>query len=196
MDAPAAMGGYGSPHGGVARAARPAQQKGRNTGALGGMLKAARGRRLQPADLAHDAGEAAMAQAFLQHQRHRQRRLHMQHTVRVQAGAGQGRGVEISLFHGPEDGPRETRQNTGRHQPGGAALRFASPGIGHFMQAAEAQPAARQMAVHHVDTERQNGVRSLRAGMAFQPGDFRFYMFNILKRLSHVQIMPARRTGT
>lgn len=185
MDAPTAMGGDGSTHGRVAHAARPAQQKGRNAGHFGGMLQAARGRRFQPADLAHDAREAAMAQAFLQHERHRERCHHMQHAVRVQAGPGQGRGEEIGLLHGPEHGARETRQDAGRHQPGGTGLDFSGPGIGHFMQAAEAQPAPRQMAVHHVDTERQNGVRSLCPGTAFQPGDLSPDTFNVLKRLSH-----------
>jgi hypothetical protein len=68
-------------------------------------------------------------------------------------------------------------------------MRLPASGIGYFVQSAEAQAAPRQMAVHHVDTERQNGVRGLRAGVAFQPGDLRPYMFNVLKRLSHVQVV-------
>jgi hypothetical protein len=83
VDTPAGMGGDGRTHRRIARAARPAQQDCRNAGDLGGMLQAARGGRLQPGDLAHDAGEAAMAQAFLEHERHRKRCLDMQNAIGV-----------------------------------------------------------------------------------------------------------------
>jgi len=95
------MGRDGGAERRIARLSWPAQQDRWNAGDLRRMLEAAGGCWLQPRDFAHDAREAAVAQAFLKHEGHCLRRFHMQHAVRVQAGAGQGGREEISPLHSP-----------------------------------------------------------------------------------------------
>lgn len=89
--------------------------------------------------------------------------LGIDHPVWVKARLRQRGGEEIAPGHAPEHLSRYARGDAGGEQRGGRAVDRAIAAAGHFVQCAQRQAAARHLAVHRLDPERQHAARTLAA---------------------------------
>ncbi len=173
-DPPAGRGGRGCRQRRIVEPRRPAQDEAEHVCDFGGQLQPSRGDQVEPAlVLAHDAGQAGMAQALLHGPESAAPGPDEDQAGGIETDAGQRRRVKITSRRDPQYRADTARQHGGGEQRRGGTVLDGGATSEQLVHGAKGETLAGQMRVKLGNAERQARGHRIGAGPAFQRRDLR-----------------------